>query len=241
MKNKLHTTLIYPLILIFSHFLKGKKTDYSNFFHDKENENNKEKKLEVTSNNNEFYENIKYFFDKDSIIYDKTKVLFQVDISKAPEVKTYIFDFFKVVNIYHAMSMLGAKIPNDNIQVELSINKNKLNESQINNLLRTVLLAFASRKVDKLFFNKELLKDEKSLQAYETMISYLDKATIVNFSNAKSLYVLTCKKDRKTFDIVWSSQDEIELTEFNKVLDKYGNESKKDIKITNSPIYAFHK
>ncbi|MGB1226633.1 MAG: hypothetical protein ACPG9K_01995 [Poseidonibacter sp.] len=241
MKNKLHSTLIYPLIIVFSSFLKGKKSSYSNFFIDKKPENSKENILNVTSKNNKFYENIKYFFDKNSIIYDKTRVLFQIDTSSTPEEKTYMFDFFKVVNVYHAMSMLGAKIPNENIEIELVIKKERQNNTQINNLLRTVLLAFASRKVDKVYFDKESLKDEKSLLAYETMISYLDKATIVNFSNAKSLYVLTCKKDKKTFDIVWSSQDDIELTEFNKVYDKYAKEITKDIKITNSPIYALHK
>ena len=44
-----------------------------------------------------------------------------------------------------------------------------------------------------------------------------------------------------TFDVIWSSSSDIELTEFNKVYDKYGELLTKDIKITNSPIYAFHK
>ena len=53
--------------------------------------------------------------------------------------------------------------------------------------------------------------------------------------------MITCKQNKKTFDIVWSSSKDIELTEFHKVYDKYGKLLTQDIKITNSPIYAFHK
>jgi len=137
--------------------------------------------------------------------------------------------------------MLSSKVPNNNIEVQLALKKNSLNNSEINHLLRYALLCFSSKKVDKFYFDKELLRDKNSLLAFETMIDYINNSTIVNFSNAKSLYVLTCKKGKNTFDIVWSSKDDIELTEFNKVYDKYGKQLTKDIKITNSPIYAFHK
>jgi len=61
MKTKLHTALLYPLILIFSSFLKGKKTEYTNFFINNKSNFNKEEVLEVISKENSFYENIKYF------------------------------------------------------------------------------------------------------------------------------------------------------------------------------------
>lgn len=241
MKKKLHTLLIYPLILLFSLFLKGKKKDYTNFFISKKRLTEKKDVLEIESKNHAFYENIKLFFDKNSPLYDKTLVRFNVDISKSPEEKSFIFDFFKVLDIYHTMSMLSSKVPNNNIEVQLALKKNSLNNSEINHLLRYALLCFSSKKVDKFYFDKELLRDKNSLLAFETMIDYINNSTIVNFSNAKSLYVLTCKKGKNTFDIVWSSKDDIELTEFNKVYDKYGKQLTKDIKITNSPIYAFHK
>ena len=241
MKNKLHSLSVYPLVLIFSHFLKGKKKEYKNFFIDKKIKSNQRKKLEVSCTENSFYKRISLFFDKNSIIYDKTLISFEINISKPPEEKSFIFDFLKVVNIFHAMSMLGAKIPNENIEVELVLKKVKLNDTEINNLLRYSLLVFASKKVDKLYFDKEILINKNSLLAYETMISYLNDSSIINFSNAKSLYVLTCKKNKKTFDIIWSSQSDIELTDANKVYDKYGELQSNDVKITNSPIYAFHK
>jgi hypothetical protein len=73
------------------------------------------------------------------------------------------------------------------------------------------------------------------------MISYLDNSTIEKYSKSKDLNVITCKKNKKKFDIIWSSNREIELTDFDKVYDKFGNQLTTDIKITTSPIYAYHK
>ena len=137
--------------------------------------------------------------------------------------------------------MLSARVTNKNIDVSFTTDKQKIDDSHINNLLRYSLLTFASKKVDTLFFDSKKLKDDKSILAYDTMISYLENSTIVNFTNAKNLYVLTCKKDKKTFDVIWSSSNDIELTEFNKVYDKHGKALTQDIKISNSPIYALHK
>jgi len=242
MLKTLHISLLYPLILIFSSFLKGKKTDYKNFFIAKKQTSKKETILQVLSKNNEFYEQIKLFFDKKSPLYDKADISFELDLSKAPEEKKYFaFDFARVVNIFYTMSMLSSRIPNNNIDVSFDINKQKLSEEQINHLLRYTLFVFGSKKVDTLCFDTKKLLDDKSTLAYETLVSYLNDTTIINFTNAKNLYVLTCKQNKKTFDIVWSSTEDIKLTEFHKVYDKYGKSLTKDIKVTNSPIYAFHK
>jgi len=242
MKTKLHTALLYPLILIFSSFLKGKKTEYTNFFIDTKSEFKKEEVLEVISKENSFYDNIKYFFNKYSPLYDTTFIDFELNFTHAPEEKKYFsFDFPRVLNIFYTLSMLSARVPNGNINVGFTIKKHKLESQEINHFLRYILFVFASKKVDKLYIDKEALQDEQSNLAYETIIFYLNNATILNFSNAKNLYVLTCKKGKDTFDIIWSSSQDIELTDFNKVYDKYGKLLTKDIKISNSPIYAFHK
>ena len=242
MKTKLHTAILYPLILIFSSFLKGKKNEYTDFFTNEKNEAKQKEVLQIVSRENEFYENIKLFFNKQSPLYDKTFVLFELNINKPPEEKKYLtFDFSRVLNIFYTLSMLSAKVTNKNINVGLTFEKQKLNDSQINNFLRYLLLTFASKKVDKLYFDKDILKDDNSLLAYDTMTSYINNSTIIKFSNAKNLYVLTCKKGKNTFDIIWSANDDIELTEFNKVYDKYGKLLTENIKISTSPIYAFHK
>jgi hypothetical protein len=240
LKTKLHTALLYPLILIFSSFLKGKKEEYKKFFKYEKKAQSKEI-LEINSIENDFYDNIKLFFDKKSPLYDKTNINFTLNLNKNPEDKKYFaFDFFRIINIYYTLSMLSARVTNKNIDLQFNFEEKKINDEQINNFLRYSLLTFSSKKVDSLFFDKTKLKNEKSILAYNTMVSYLENSTIVNFTNAKNLYVLTCTKDKKTFDIIWSSSEDIELTEFNKVYDKYGTLLTKNIKISNSPIYAIH-
>ena len=239
--TKLHSISLYTLVLIFSYTLKGKKTNYKNYFCEDTKDFEKLCLLKVKCENYSFFEKIRLFFDKKSELYDKTLVSFDLDISTKPEENKYfLFDFFKILNIFHSLSMLSSRIPNENIYVSLDFEKQRVDDLKINHLLRYSLLTFASRKVDKLILDKSLLKDEKSLLAYETMISYLDNTTIENFTHSGNLYVITCKKDKKKFDIVWSSKEDIELTDFNKVYDKFGNQLTKNIKITTSPIYAYH-
>ena len=157
MKTKLHTLFIYPLVLIFSSFLKGKKNEYKNFFINKPNNNNQENILEVTSKENEFFEQIKYFFDKTSPVYDKTFIEFEIDTKKEPEEKKYFaFDFLRVLKIFYTLSMLSAKIPNENINIGFTIKDKKLNENETNHFLRYALLAFASQRIDSLCFEIDI-------------------------------------------------------------------------------------
>ena len=241
MKTKLHTALLYPLVLLFAAFLKGKKSEYSKFFTHGKIATKKEL-LQVKSKEISFYNNIKLFFDKYSPLYDKTLITFELDLNIQPEEKKYFsFDFSRIISIYYTLSMLSARVTNKNIDLKFSIQEKKLTDTQMNNFLRYSLFTFASKKVDSLTFDAQKFSDDKNILAYDTMVSHLDNAIILNFTNAKNLYVLTCKKDKKKFDVIWSSYEDIELTEFNKVYDKYGQILKKDIKISNSPIYAFHK
>lgn len=240
MLKKLHSISLYPVILLFAMGLKGKKTDYTNFLSNDKKELKNLSLLEVKSSKYSFFENIKMFFDKNSSIYDKTIVKFDIDLSLNPEKKIGLRqDFLQTLNIYYSMSMLGSKIPNENIYIELDLANQKVDSSNIDIFLRYVLLAYASKKVDRLYFDTTCL-DNKALKAYEALKAYLNSSIIDNYSNAKNLYVLTCTKDKKKFDIVWSSGDDIELTDFNRVCNIYDEELKENIKISQSPIYAYH-
>jgi len=124
--------------------------------------------------------------------------------------------------------------------VNLIINEKKLDEKSLNHFLRVCALIYGTKKVDKLLIENKL--DEKSKEAFNYFKDNVNSSKIINFSKSSDLYVLTCEKKKEKFDIVWSSSNrEIELTEFNKVFDKFGKPIEKDIKISNSIIYAFHK
>ncbi len=231
---------LFPLVMIFAKTLKGKKLDYIEFISENKNELKNKVLLEVDCVDNQFSENIKKFFDKESPIFDKTLVKFKVDLSVAPELRRGLTqDFSKTLDIYYAMSMLGAKIPNENIYIELDLNNQKVNTSNINNLLRYILLAYGSKKVDRVFIDTSKF-DSRSLKAYETLVSYLNNSVIENYTNSKSLHVITTTSNKKTLDIVWSSKEDIELTDFNTVYNRFGEELKEGIKISVNPIYAYH-
>lgn len=232
---------LMPLVLIFAKTLKGKKQDYIGFISEDKNELKNKTILEVQCIENKFIDNIKKFFDKESPIYDKTLVSFKIDLNIAPEKRRGLTqDFINILDIYYAMSMLGAKIPNENIYIELDLGNQKVNTSNINNLLRYILLAYGSRKVDKVYINASFL-DKDSKKAFETLVSYLNSSIIEKYSNSKFLHVITTKSNKKTLDIVWSSGDDIELTDFNTVYNRFGEELKENIKVSQNPIYALHK
>ena len=242
MITKLNSYLLYPVILIYMSFLKGMKTDYKKFFIDKIKENKGVNTLHLRSKNWEFFNFVDYFFDKTSPFYNKVSISFDIDINTAPETKKYYrYNFYYALKFFYATSILSKRTSNDNLDIALKFEATKLSNTQLNNLIRYHLLAYGSRMIDSLYFDKELLKDQRSKKAYENMLSFLDGATIVNFSNSRHLYVLTIKKSGKTYDIVWSSDEDIELTDFGEVYDKYGNLMSQNIKVSNNPIYALHK
>ncbi len=242
MFTKINSYLLYPVILIYMTFLKGMKKDYKKFFLDKKEENKNDDILQLRSKDGEFFSFVDYFFDKTLPFYKKVLITFEIDLNKAPEEKKFFkYNFYYALRFIYAASIISKRTSNDNIYVSLECEKKKkLYDDQINHLIRYHLIAYGTGRVDKLYFDKESLKDQRSQLAYNTMLSYLDDAKLINFSDQKHLFVLTIEKDNKKYDIVWSSGDDIELTDFNDVYDKYGNLMKKDIKISNSPIYASH-
>mgnify|MGYP000333156138 CR=1 FL=1 len=241
MKKKLHAFLLFPLVVIFSKTLKGKKEDYTNFISNDKRELKNQTILEVTCKDYDLMGDLHMFFDKKSPIYDKTLIKFKLDVSvPAEDDKMFSFDFLHVVNIYHAMSMLSARIPNENIFVEFEISNYKLNETQLNQLLRYILIVFGSRKVDRLYLDIENF-DEKSKESLTYFLKLLNSSKTLKFTQSRGLYVLTCEDKKNMFDIVWSKGQDIELTDFGIVYDKFGKEIKKDIKVSNSPIIALHK
>lgn len=238
---KIKSFFLFPLVVMFAKGLKGKYENSKNFITNDKRELNNQVLLEIDCQNYEVLDDISKFFDKTSPIYDKTKINFKIDVNVIPEdYKKFTFDFMDIVHIYHSASMLSARIPNENIYVEIKVSNYKLNETQLNNLLRYIIKIYGSKKVDKLFFNIEDF-DEKSKQSLQYFVNLLNSAKPLKFSRSRGLFVLTCEDKKSKFDIVWSKGEDIELTEFGIVYDKFGNEMKKDIKVSNSPIVAIHK
>jgi len=243
LKSSIHTVLIYPLIFMFSYFLKGRKEKYKSFIQNSFKNSQNENILTLDIEKFDFKDKIKYFFDKESLLYDKTKIDYTLDLDISPEIKEFrIYDFAKKIDMLYSVSMLSSRVSNNNLLFTFNIKKKKFNHENINNFLKYLLITYYSRKIDCVFISKDTLKDKNITKIFDTFNNYLEDSKLIKFSNSKDLYVITCEKNNKKFDIIWlSSSREIELTDFNKVYDKFGNLLEKDIKITKNPIYAFHE
>ncbi len=243
LKSSIHTILIYPLIFMFSYLLKGKKEKYKSFFQNSFENSQNENILIIKIDEFDFKNKIKYFFDKDSLLYDKTKIDYILDLNINPEKKEFrVFDFAKKIDILHSVSMLSSRVSNNNLLLNFMIVSKEFNDENINNFLKYLLITYFSRKIDSVFISKDSIKNKNIVNVFDTLNTYLEDSKFINFSNSKDLYVITCEKNNKKFDIIWlSTNREIELTDFKKVYDKFGNILEKNIKITRSPIYAFHE
>ena len=243
LKSSIHTILIYPLIFIFSYLLKGKKEKYKSFFQNSFKNSYNENILTLNIKKFDFKNKIKYFFDKDSLLYDKTKIDYTLDLDINPQIKEFrIFNFAKKIDMLYSVSMLSSRVSNDNLLFSFNIINKKFNDENINNFLKYLLITYSSRKIDSIFIAEDSRKDKNILKTFETLNTHLEDSKFVKYSNSKDLYVITCEKNNKKFDIIWlSTNREIELTDFKKVYDKFGNLLEKNIKITKSPIYAYHQ
>ena len=243
LKSYIHTILIYPLIFMFSYLLKGKKEKYKSFLQNSFKNSQNDNILTINIHKFDFKNKIKYFFDKDSLLFDRTKIDYTLDLNTKPEVKELrVFDFAKKIDMLYSISMLSSRVTNQNLLLSFNITNKKFNDDNIDNFIKYLLTAYFSRKIDSIFISKSCVEDKNMLKAFETINKHIEDSKFINFSNSKDLNVITCEKNNKKFDIIWlSTNREIELTDFKKVYDKFGNLLEKDIKITKSPIYAFHE
>ena len=104
LKSSIHTILIYPLIFMFSYLLKGKKEKYKGFFQNSFKNSQNENILTLKIDEFDFKNKIKYFFDKESLLYDKTKIDYTLDLDIDPETKEFrIFDFAKKIDMFYSV------------------------------------------------------------------------------------------------------------------------------------------
>lgn len=213
----------------------------------------------------EFQYSVRALFNYFKIKFDKVSALLYVDKQGFPENPQMLtFDLYKQINTIYALSTLGIKSNNDVIISEVNwhikgqkwANEFAVDEdTQAKYLVRYYLLALGSKKIQTIFWfqllsstfgltyiKKGKLEKRKSFYAFKTMINFLSNCSVEKYTNAQKLHVLTVtNKENKKLDVIWiEDEGSVELKDAKKVFDIYGNELKKDIKITNNPIYAFH-
>ena len=216
----------------------------------------------------EYHFTIRALFSKYNIFFDKVSSLLYVDRRGAPENKQMLsFDTVKKIDFLYALASLSKRSTNKLVITETNwpISNTKpyaptsefecVDENDYARfMLRYYLLALGSKKVETVYWHQLIaagyglidhrkgLRKRTAFDVYKTMLKFLDDAQVIKYSNTGDLYVLTCQKDGKKFDVVWLNfKEEMPISDFSKVYDMFGNELKEDIKVSENPIYAYHK
>lgn len=216
----------------------------------------------------EYHYTIRALFSKYTIYFDKVSALLYVDRRGAPENTQLIsYDTSKKIDLLYAIASLSKRSSNKLIisEVNWPISNTKpyapTSEQECVSLetyacymLRYYLLALGTKKVETVFWhqliapgyglidNRDGVKKREAFAVYKTMIAFLQGCEVLRFSHSKELYVLTCKKENRKFDVIWvNGEHSVELTNFHEVYDMYGVQLLKEIQISKKPIYAYHK
>lgn len=216
----------------------------------------------------EFQYSVRSLFNYFRIKFDKVSALLYVDKQYYPEKPRMIsFDFIKQINTLYSLATLSKKASNEVIISEVnwkltddSTPKDKYSvdeELYASYMVRYYLLALSTKKIQTVFwfqlistkFGLSFIKDgkiqkRKAFFAFKNMIKILNNCTVVKYTTSGGLHVLTCvDTNNKMLDALWVEDDNgsVEVADFTRVFDIYGEKLTNDIKITNSPIYAYHK
>jgi hypothetical protein len=216
----------------------------------------------------EYHYTIRALFSKYNIYFDKVSALLYVDRRGAPENTQLIsYDTSKKIDLLYAIASLSKRSSNKLIisEVNWPLSNTKpyapTSEQECVSLetyacymLRYYLLALGTKKVETVFWhqliapgyglidNRDGIKKREAFNVYKTMIAFLQGCEVLRFSHSKELYVLTCKKENRKFDVIWvNGEHRVELTNFHEVYDMYGVQLLKEIQISKKPIYAYHK
>ncbi len=216
----------------------------------------------------EYHYTIRALFSKYNIYFDKVSALLYVDRRGAPENTQLIsYDTSKKIELLYAIASLSKRSSNKLIVSEVNwpISNTKpyapTSEHECVNLetytcymLRYYLLALGTKKIETIFWhqliapgyglidNRDGIKKREAFHVFKTMIAFLQGCEVLRFSHSKELYVLTCKKENRKFDVIWvNGEHRVELTNFHEVYDMHGVQLLKDIQISKKPIYAYHK
>lgn len=217
----------------------------------------------------EYHFTIRALFSKYNIFFDKVSALLYVDRRGAPENTQMIsFDTVKKIDFLYALASLSTKSTNKLVITEVNwpISNTKpyaptsefecvSEDDYARFMFRYYLLALGSKKVETVYWHQLIaagyglidhrdgLRKRSAFEVFKVMIQFLDDAKILRYSNENESYSLICQKDDKKFDVLWlNSKSKMQpKKEFSKVYDMFGNEIKENIKISENPIYAYHK
>ncbi|MFA7084667.1 MAG: glycosyl hydrolase [Arcobacteraceae bacterium] len=215
----------------------------------------------------EYYYTIAALFTKSKIYFDKVSALLYVDRRGAPENKQGVYDTSGKINLLYSIATLSkhssekiviteANWPISNTKPYAPTSETECVSAQEYALfmLRYYLLALGTKKVETIFWhqliapgyglidNRDGIRKREAFSVYQTMIEFLQEAQIIRLTHSKNIYKLSCKKNERKFDVLWTNQEEtIALMYFHEVYNMQGVRLLSDITISKKPIYVYYK
>ena len=216
----------------------------------------------------EYHFSVHALFNFFNLRYDALSALLYVDRRGAPENTQMGYDLIKKIDLLDALATLSPKTPRQIYITETnwpisntapfaptSEHECVDEESYANFMVRYYLLAFASQKVERVYWHQliapgyGLIDNRKGIQkrsafaAFKTMQATLKEMDFVSFTNSKERYTLSVKNSHQTVIVLWSL--DLQTITYNTAQDYIDRDGKmllsSTIEIGPSPIYIIKK
>ena len=216
----------------------------------------------------EYHFSIHALFNFFNLKYDAVTALLYVDRRGAPENTQMGFDLIKKINLLDTLTLLSPKsrrhiyitetnwpISNTAPFAPTSEYECVDEESYANFMVRYYLLAFASQKVDAVYWHQliapgyGLIDDRKELRkrsafnAFKTLVLNLKEMQLESFNCEKKVYTLKARNQRQQTTVQWAlHEDPFQNTEVITYMDRDGQlHQSKQLPIGPAPLYLITK
>jgi len=216
----------------------------------------------------EYHFSVHALFNFFNLKYDALSALLYVDRRGAPENTQMGYDLIKKIDLLDTLALLSPKssrkiyitetnwpISNTAPFAPTSEHECVDEESYANFLVRYYLLAFASQKVERVYWhqliapgyglidNREGLHKRTAFKAFKTMYLHLKNSALHSFENNNGRYTLIAKNAKETITVIWSlGLQTITYNAPQNYIDRDGTSHLDQyIKIGPSPIYIIEE
>jgi len=216
----------------------------------------------------EYHFTVHALFNFSGIRYDALSALLYVDRRGAPENRQMGFDLLGKIDLLDALALLSPKVsrslyvtetnwPISNTAPYAPTSEYECvdEERYADFMVRYYLLAFASQKVDAVYWhqliapgyglvdNRDGLRKRTAFSAFKTMHANLREMAFVSFEQRNGLFSLKAANSRQTVTVLWSPDPQsVTYSAPREYIDRDGNlHVNHSIEIGPSPIYLISK
>lgn len=216
----------------------------------------------------EYHFTVHALFNFFRLRYDALSALLYVDRRGAPENSQMGYDLIKKIDLLDTLALLSPKsrrkiyitetnwpISNTAPFAPTSEHECVDEESYANFMVRYYLLAFASQKVERVYWhqlvaagyglvdNREGLHKRSAFNAFKTMQLQLNNSALHSFKNSNGVFTLVAENSKETVTVKWSL--DLQTITYNtpqNYIDRDGTSRlEKNLEVGPSPIYIIEE